>query len=197
MPRRVLLVRHCQSEANAKGLIEGRGDSPLSEEGLRQAERVAAFVAAQGLSGARLIASSQASAIATAAAISAACGWPVSAHDHRIREGELGWLEERTYEEVRLLMIERRAAHLDDAGHGGEGEAAVAERFWEALDEAVRAHDGALVLVSHGYAIQALLRRLDPASTIPRLLGNGDVVELWLDAGALSEPPMHYPLQGA
>ena len=196
MPRRVLIVRHCQSEANAKGMIEGRGDSPLSEEGRRHAQVVAAFVAAQGLTEARLIASSQVRAIATAAAISAACGWPVSAHDHRIREGELGWLEERTYEEVRRLMIERRASHLDDAAHGGEGEAVVAERFWAALDEAVQAHEGPLVLVSHGYAIQALLRRLDPAATIPRLLGNGDVVELWLEAGELSEPPKHHPFQG-
>jgi probable phosphoglycerate mutase len=196
MPRRVLLVRHCQSEANAEGRIEGRGDSPLSEAGRRQAGVVAAFVAAQALGEARLIASSQARAIATAAAISAACGWPVAAHDHRIREGELGWLEERTYDEVRLLMIERRASHLDDAAHGGEGEAAVADRFWEALDEAIAASEAhhALVLVSHGYAIQALLRRLDPAATIPRLLGNGDVVELWLEAGELSEPPKHHPL---
>jgi probable phosphoglycerate mutase len=194
MPRRILLVRHCQSEANAKGLIEGRGDSALSEEGRRQAQVVAAFVAAQNLADVRLIASSQARAIATAAAIGAACGWPVSAHEHRIREGELGWLEERTYEEVRKLMIERQAMHLDDAEHGGEGEAAVAARFWEALDEAAQTHAGTLVLVSHGYAIQALLRRLDPAATIPRLLGNGDVVELWLDEGALSEPPKHYPL---
>src|SRR5579864_7291350 len=75
MRRRVLLVRHCQSQANAEGRIEGRGDSALSEEGERQAQAVAAFIAAQGLGEATLIASSQARAIATAAAIAAACGW--------------------------------------------------------------------------------------------------------------------------
>ena len=93
MPRRVLLVRHCQSQANAEGRIEGKGDSALSEEGERQAERVAAFIAAQGLTEVTLIASSQARAIATAGAIGRACGWS-HVSDHRIREGELGWMEE-------------------------------------------------------------------------------------------------------
>ena len=49
MPRRILLVRHCQSQANADGRIEGKGDSPLSEAGREQARRVGAFVAAQNI----------------------------------------------------------------------------------------------------------------------------------------------------
>ncbi|HEY1751661.1 MAG TPA: histidine phosphatase family protein [Caulobacteraceae bacterium] len=185
MPRQILLVRHCQSQANAEGRIEGRGDSPLSEEGERQAEAVAALIAARGLGDVRLIASSQARAIATAAAIAAACGWVVAAHDHRIREGELGWMEDLPYTEVGRHMAERKVRELD----------AVAERVWEALDEAGRGHGGVLVLVSHGYAIQALLRRLDPQMTLPRFIGNGDVVELWLEDGALAEPLRHFPLQ--
>ncbi len=194
MPRRVLLVRHCQSQANAEGRIEGRGDSPLSEAGRLQAEAVAAFIAAQALGDATLIASSQARAIATAGAIAAACGW-TAASDHRIREGELGWMEDLPYTEVGRHMAERKARELDADLHGGESLAAVAERFWEALGEAIDASDGALVLVSHGYAIQALLRRLDPELPLPRFIGNGDVVELWLEEGALAEPLKHYPLQ--
>jgi broad specificity phosphatase PhoE len=56
------------------------------------------------------------------------------------------------------------------------------------------AADGVLVLVSHGYAIQALLRRLDPEAAVPRFIGNGDVVELWLEDGALAGAPRHLPL---
>lgn len=192
--RRILLVRHCQSQANAEGRIEGKGDSPLSEEGRRQAEAVAAFIAEQALGEAILIASSQARAIATAAAIAEACGWTAS-HDHRIREGELGWMEDLPYTEVGRHMAERKARELDADLHGGESLEAVAERFWDALGEAIEASDCVLVLVSHGYAIQALLRRLDAGAALPRFIGNGDVVELWLEAETLAEPPKHHPLR--
>ena len=195
MRRRVLIVRHCQSEANAEGRIEGRGDSPLSAEGERQAQALAAFIAAQSLGEATLIASSQARAIATAGAIAAACGWTTAAHDHRIREGELGWMEDLPYTEVGRHMAERKARELDADLHGGESLDAVAERFWEALDEAMSGAEGPLVLVSHGYAIQALLRRLGQEGSAPGFIRNGDVVELWLEGGALAEPPRHYPLK--
>jgi broad specificity phosphatase PhoE len=194
MRRRVLLVRHCQSQANAEGRIEGRGDSALSEEGERQAEAVAAFIAGQALEEATLIASSQARAVATAGAIAAACGW-THVSDHRIREGELGWMEDLSYAEVGRHMAERKARELDADLHGGESLDAVAERVWEALGEAMDACDGPLVLVSHGYAIQALLRRLTSQTLPPSFIGNGDVVELWLEEGALAEPPKHYPLK--
>jgi probable phosphoglycerate mutase len=198
MRRRILLVRHCQSQANADGRIEGKGDSPLSELGRQQAEAVAAFVAAQGLGDVTLISSSQARAIATAASIAAACGW-TSSQDHRIREGELGWMEDLAYTEVGRHMAERGVKDLDADLHGGESLAVVGERFWEALGEALAgsplAGDGVLVFVSHGYAIQALLRRLDPAVAIPRFIGNGDVVEIWLEDGALTGAPTHHPLK--
>ncbi|HEY3797636.1 MAG TPA: histidine phosphatase family protein [Caulobacteraceae bacterium] len=194
MPRRILLVRHCQSQANADGRIEGKGDSPLSDIGRAQAEVVAAFIAAQGLGEVTLVASSQSRAIATAAAIAVANGWMVSRYDDRIREGELGWMEDLPYTEVGRHMAERKAHELDADLHGGESLETVAARVWEALGEALGAGDGVLVLVSHGYAIQALLRRLNAGEGLPRFIGNGDVVEIWLDGEALAEAPKHHPL---
>jgi broad specificity phosphatase PhoE len=196
MRRHVFLVRHCQSTANADGRIEGKGDSPLSEMGREQAKTVAAFIAGHSLGQATLIASSQQRAIETAGEIGLACGWAAT-HDHRIREGELGWMEDLPYTEVGRHMAERRVRELDADLHGGESLDTVADRVWAALSEAMAACDGDLVLVSHGYAIQALLRRLDPATTIQGFLGNGDVVELWLDDGALAETPKHFPLKPA
>ncbi|HTX50582.1 MAG TPA: histidine phosphatase family protein [Caulobacteraceae bacterium] len=192
--RRVLLVRHCQSQANAEGRIEGKGDSPLSEEGHAQARAVAALVAGLGFDDVRLVASSQARAIATARAIGAACGWE-HVEDHRIREGELGWMEDLPYADVGKHMAERGAKELDASLHGGESLAVVGERFWEALSHALEDHAGPLVMVSHGYAIQALLRRLDPNLSLPRFIGNGDVVEIRLEGGVLAEPPIHTPLK--
>ena len=194
MPRRIFLVRHCQSQANAEGRIEGKGDSPLSEAGRAQAKTVAAFIAAQRIDAAILIASSQIRAHQTAAAIGEACGW-AHIQDHRIREGELGWMEDLPYTEVGRHMRERGLTELTHHVHGGESLESVGERLWEALAEAMKANDAVVILVSHGYSIQALLRRLDPdISHIPRFIGNGDVVELWLDAGALAKPPAHHPL---
>ena len=196
MPRRVLLVRHCQSEANAEGRIEGKGDSPLSEEGRAQAAQAAAFVAGLGLGEVTLISSHQARAFATAAAIAQACGWRGDhVREPRIREGDLGWMEDLPYTEVGRHMAEKKVRELDADLHGGESLAVVADRFSEALAEALAASEGPLVLVSHGYAIQALLRRLDPDVALPRFIGNGDVVEIWLEDGALAEAPRHYPLK--
>lgn len=194
MPRRVFLVRHCQSQANADGRIEGRGDSPLSDLGREQAKAVAAFIAGQGLETAAVVSSSQARAIATAAEIAALCGWS-AAQDHRIREGDLGWMEDIQYTEVARHMAERQLKELNADVHGGESLETVGERLWEALSEALERGDDVLVLVSHGYSIQALLRRLDPDVAIPRFIGNGDVVELWLEDAALASPPTHFPLK--
>lgn len=195
MRRRILLVRHCQSEANAEGRIEGRGDSPLSPIGRDQAKAVAAFIAAMEVEGALLLASDQARARATAAEIGAACGWTTHAHDPRVREGDLGWMEDMAYTDIAKHMAENQLKELNADVHGGESLETVAARFWEALDEVLRAHDGAVVVVSHGYTIQALLRRFDPEVAVPRFIGNGDVVEVWLEDETFSQPPRHHPLQ--
>jgi probable phosphoglycerate mutase len=194
MPRRVLLVRHCQSQANHEGRIEGRGDSPLSELGRAQAERLASFLAGQGIGPATMIASPLARARATAEAIGVACGWAAS-HDHRIREGELGWMEDLTYQEVARHMLERKALVLDADIHGGESLDAVAERCWAALSEALAASDGPLVAVSHGYAIHALVRRLGHDVGLAQI-SNGDVIEIWIEGEAVTGAPTRYPLDG-
>ncbi len=196
MSRRVFLVRHCESQANAEGRIEGKGDSALSDKGLAQAARVAAFIASHQIGEAILIASSQMRSHQTALAIGEACGW-THIQDHRIREGELGWMEDLSYVEVGRHMREKGHTELDHHVHGGESLEEVGARLWEALEEAMAGNEDVVILVSHGYAIQALLRRIDPDVAIPRFVGNGDVVELMLDGEAFAEPPRHHPLEPA
>jgi broad specificity phosphatase PhoE len=193
MPRRILLVRHCQSQANADGRIEGKGDSPLSEAGREQADRVAAFVASQDIGAATLLASPLSRARATAEAIGALCGWTAS-HDHRVREAELGWMEDMSYADLRQHMIENRLTALDADVHGGESLDAIAERCWEALSEMLAATEGPLVVVSHGFAIHALVERRFGHALGMGQIGNGDVIEVWMDGDMVPQPPTRYPL---
>lgn len=193
MPRRIFLVRHCQSQANADGRIEGKGDSPLSEIGLAQAQRVAAFVAAQNIGAATLVASPLSRARATADAIAAACGWTPS-HDHRIREAELGWMEDMSYADLRAHMIENKLTSIDHDTHGGESFEVIAARFWEALNEVLAVTDGPIVLVSHGFAIHAIVQHRFGHELGIALIGNGDVFELLLDGETVTAPPTRYPL---
>ncbi|HZZ35300.1 MAG TPA: histidine phosphatase family protein [Caulobacteraceae bacterium] len=190
----MFLIRHCQSEANREGRIEGRGDSPLSELGQEQARRVARFMADLQIDAVTMIASPLSRAAATAAEIAAHGGWSVS-HDHRIREGELGWMEDLSYQEVAKHMAERGARVLDAEIHGGESLETVAERVWEALSEAMAASDGALIAVTHGYAIHALARRLGHEMGLAGI-ANGDVVEIWFEGDTPTGPPTHHALEG-
>ena len=193
MPRQILLVRHCQSQANADGRLEGKGNSPLSEAGREQAKRVAAFVASQDIGPATLIASPLARARATAEAIGAACGW-TSTHDCRIREGELGWMEDMSYADVGRHMVERSLSVLDADTHGGESLDTVAGRCWEALNEVLAVTQGPLIAVMHGYAIQALVERRFGHELGLAQIANGDVIEVWLEGDAVTGPPTRYPL---
>jgi len=193
MPRRILLVRHCQSQANADGRLEGRGDSPLSEAGREQAKRVAAFVAAQEIGPATLIASPLSRARATAAEIAAACGWTPS-HDHRIREADLGRMEDMSYADLRTHMIERELRVFDHTVHGGETLDAIAERCWDALSEVLAVTEGPLIAVSHGYAIHALVERRFGHPLGLAQINNGDVIEVWIEGDAPTGPPTRYPL---
>lgn len=193
MPRQVLLIRHCQSQANADGRIEGKGDSPLSEAGREQARRVAALIAAREIGEATLIASHLARARATAAEIEAACGW-TAAHDPRIREGELGWMEDMTYADVFRHMAENKLTALDHEVHGGESLAAVADRCWQALSEVLAATEGPLIAVSHGIAIQALVTRRFGHPLGLAQIGNGDVFELWIEGDAVAAAPVRHRL---
>lgn len=193
MPRQILLVRHCQSQANADGRLEGSGDSPLSEVGREQARRLAALMAARDIGPATLIASPLSRASATAAAIGDACGWTPS-HDHRIREGEFGWMEGLSYAELFRRLDERQVSVLDADVHGGESLRTVAGRCWEALNEALGATDGVLIAVMHGLAIHALVEhRFGHEFSLARI-GNGDIVEIWLEGEDVTAPPAHYPL---
>ncbi len=154
---------------------------------------MAAFIAAQGIGAATLIVSPQSRARATAEEIAALCGWTPS-HDHRIREGEFGWMEDLSYAEVGKHMAQNQLTALDAGVHGGESREAIAERFWEALSEVLAATEGPLIAVTHGYAIHALVEARFGHALGLAAIANGDVIEVWLEGGDVTGPPTRHPL---
>lgn len=170
MATTLYLVRHCESEANLAGTLEGYPDAPLTELGRRQTARLAALFSRWRLTDARLISSPLRRAADTARAIGEAIG-ATPRLDQRLMAGE---------GRVRL-----------DFGEAGE-EVALC------VDEALA--DGAqpLILVTHRFPLHAFLKRYFGAQMAHALVesaGNGDVFELAFD-GAAPSTPRHHRLPG-
>ena len=189
MSRRVFLIRHCQSEANRDERAEARGDSPLTALGLDQARRRAKALAAHELEEAVIVASPLLRAATTAGEIARHHGWTLS-HDERLQEGDLGKLEGLSYREV-IDQVPQGATWVSADVHGGESEATVASRMMEAIAAALDASTGPIVVVSHGYAINAFLGRFGHDSGF---LGNGDMIEVDFDETTSIQKLTRHPL---
>ncbi len=102
------LVRHGQSEGNARGVLQGRLDFGLSELGRRQAEATAARLLSERVD--RVVSSPLLRAAQTAEAISAALGLPVEP-EPALQEYDVGDVSGLTGPEIRERFPEVRAAY--------------------------------------------------------------------------------------
>ena len=173
-PQELLLVRHGESTANARGIWQGQMEFPLSEEGRRQATLAGRALAREPLDG--LYSSPLARAFETAEAIRRETRYPgavvpvdgLSERHGGILEGHT-WAEqeERNPELARKFLAipeEERWALV-----GAETDEQVIERFGRAISYIRADHpDGArLVVVSHGGVMRAFLRCLFGPETLP------------------------------
>jgi probable phosphoglycerate mutase len=147
----LIIVRHGRTEANAKGLLLGRLDPELDEEGRRQAAAVAAT-----LDGAhRIISSPLARTRETASVISASTGTDVEV-DERWIELDYGELDGTPLVDV---PRETWATWRKDATFcppGGESLVQLSVRVRESLEElAADALTRDIVVVSHVSPIKA------------------------------------------
>jgi broad specificity phosphatase PhoE len=170
----LLLVRHGQSTANAKGIWQGQMEFPLSERGRAQAGLAARGLADEPFEG--LYSSPLSRAFETAEIIRECAGFagevvPVDGLSERnggILEGHT-WAEQqqRNPELAKKFLAipeEERWALV-----GAETDEEVIARFQEALSSIRALHPGGarIVVVSHGGIMRAFLRELFGPEVLP------------------------------
>ena len=188
--RRLVMLRHGQTEYNAGSRMQGQLDTELSELGREQAVHAAEVLAKrQPL---LIVSSDLRRALDTAVTLAERCGQPVSI-DTRLRETHLGDWQGMTHLEVDAVAPGARLAWREDARwapHGGESRVDVADRSLPLVQEIVAQQpewgtdepDRPVVLVAHGGLIAALTGALlgIPVDNWPILggMGNASWVQL-------------------
>jgi 2,3-bisphosphoglycerate-dependent phosphoglycerate mutase/probable phosphoglycerate mutase len=178
--RRLILLRHGQTDFNLAGRMQGHLESVLTPTGRAQAAAAAPVVAA--LAPDRLISSDLSRAADTAEVIGASCGLPVKL-DARLRETHLGQWQGMSVDEIEAEYPGAITTWRSDAAWappGGESRVDVVERSRPVVDEV----DGepsegaseALLIVAHGGLIAGLVSGLLelPVGTWPSIGGLGN-----------------------
>ena len=163
--RRVILLRHGQTDYNVAGRMQGHLDSVLTDVGHEQAAAAAPVLAALGPD--RVVSSDLRRAVDTAEVVGAACGLPVK-FDARLRETHLGQWQGHTVAEIDRSHPGAIAAWRSDptwAPPGGESRVAVVARSRPVVDELDGEFEDAdtsstVLLVAHGGLIAGLVTGL-------------------------------------
>lgn len=145
----LVLVRHGQTDANARGLLLGRADPPLSELGRRQAAALAAHVPTP----ARVVTSPLRRTRETAAVF----GAPIDVDDRWI-ELDYGEFDGRPIGDVGAATWTAWRADPHFVPPGGESLVTLGARVRSACEELVdEARDHDVVVVSHVSPIKAAI----------------------------------------
>jgi len=182
---RLLLIRHAESEWNARGLWQGWGDPPLSGSGRAQAETLAQELAPQPQPD-LLVSSDLSRAQQTAEILGRAWGL-VPRSDPRLRELRVGRWEGRTRQEIE--GFDSTGLERFDAGDpqwragGGESACDLAERVRPVIAEYLEGYaEQRLAFVLHLGVLRALLR--EPGALAQASCRECGPEDLELEAGA-------------
>ena len=190
--RRLVMLRHGQTEFNADSRMQGQMATDLTDLGRAQALAAAEVLAKrQPL---RIVSSDLRRAFDTATTLGVCCELPVR-KDPRLRETHLGDWQGLTHHQVDADSPGARLAWRDDATwapHGGESRIDVADRSLPLVAELVAGEpdwgredsDRPVVLVAHGGLIAALTAALLdlPVASWPVLGGMGNASWVQLSA---------------
>lgn len=161
--KRIMLIRHGQTDWNLEERWQGNTDVPLNAEGIGQARAVAARLKREKLTA--VYSSDLMRAKVTADVIAEAHGL-VATGDPRWRELNLGVFQGLTWHEIKARYpkeVERmQSSYMGYAAPKGESRQSMQDRAYESLLEIVaREPEGAsTAVVSHGGTIRVVLLRL-------------------------------------
>jgi 2,3-bisphosphoglycerate-dependent phosphoglycerate mutase len=160
--KRILLIRHGETDWNRAERIQGMEDIPLNALGLAQAEAVAAELGKIVVGEAQMVSSDLVRTRETAKPIIDATA--LSARfDARLRERHFGVWQGKTYGEWREMDAAGAARHaagdLDYGPEGGETAQQFFNRSVNAVtDLAIACDEKTLVIVTHGGVVSSLYR---------------------------------------
>jgi broad specificity phosphatase PhoE len=160
--RELLVVRHGESEGNAKGLAQGRLPFPLTARGRAQARQVALVMRALGWRPDRVVTSPLARCVETAGIVAGELGFPEPLPDDAFTEIDCGEATGRAFKDLERehpAFFRRPASEwLGFKELGGESDDQVIARVGRGLD---RLPAGASVLlVTHGAVFKGVLAHL-------------------------------------
>ena len=148
----IFLIRHGETAGNANRVVQVP-ETPLSERGLAQAERLGTRLADGGI--ARILSSDYARAYMTAERVSASTGIEIEIEE-TLRERNFGDLRGRPYSEVGDIFAEGLEPL---GGESWEVFHERADRSWHAVRAAAAETDGDLAVVTHGLVCRAYVAR--------------------------------------
>ena len=159
LPTRLLFIRHAQTEWNIQRRFQGHGDSPITEEGQEQLQRLKSRLA--GLEFDVVYSSDLRRTMETSKMLSG----KQRVEEPRLRERGVGILEGLNLEQIMAEYSEAfRAFRSGDKDHqieGGESLQIALNRAWTFLEEMPEKHPGAeLAAVSHAGLIRLICKQI-------------------------------------
>lgn len=162
--RRLILLRHGETDYNAARRMQGQLDTDLTATGVEQARAAAEELRGSGVS--KIVSSDLTRARRTAEIVAGALGLEVT-EDARLRETHLGAWQGLTHAEVDATDGGIRTYWRNNPGWAppeGESRLEVARRARPVVDELMQTYrgwgDSAVLLVAHGGTIAALTASL-------------------------------------
>jgi broad specificity phosphatase PhoE len=191
--RELILVRHGQSTANARGIWQGQMDFPLSDEGRQQAAMAGLALSRETIDG--LYSSPLSRAFETASIIRKRTGFRGEVvPEEGLSERSGGILEGYTWaeQEQRNPELAEKFLAIPEEDRwalvGAETDEDVIARFGEALASIAARHPerSRIVIVSHGGVMRAYLREIFGPEILPgaQRAANASITRMqWDDAG--------------